>query len=31
MVEVMSGLKAGDKVVVAGYQDLDAGEAIIIQ
>lgn len=30
-VEVMSGLNSGDKVVVAGYQDLDEGEAIVVQ
>jgi RND family efflux transporter MFP subunit len=30
-VEVLSGLQAGDKVVVAGYQDLDEGETIAIQ
>jgi RND family efflux transporter MFP subunit len=30
-VEVLSGLKAGDKVVVAGYEDLDSGEKISIQ
>jgi membrane fusion protein (multidrug efflux system) len=31
LVEVLSGLNTGDKVVVAGYQDLDEGEAIAIQ
>jgi RND family efflux transporter MFP subunit len=31
MVEVTSGLNTGDKVVIAGYQDLDNGEAISIQ
>lgn len=31
MVEVTSGLSAGDKVIVAGYQDLDNGEAISVQ
>jgi membrane fusion protein, multidrug efflux system len=30
-VEVLSGLEAGDKVIVAGYEDLDEGEAISIQ
>jgi membrane fusion protein (multidrug efflux system) len=30
MAEVVSGLQAGDKVVVAGYQDLDDGESITI-
>jgi RND family efflux transporter MFP subunit len=30
-VEVLSGLQAGDKVVVAGYQDLDEGETVLIQ
>jgi RND family efflux transporter MFP subunit len=31
MVEVTSGLKAGDKVIVAGFEDLDNGEDISIQ
>lgn len=31
LVEVTQGLNDGDKVVVAGYQDLDDGEAIAIQ
>jgi membrane fusion protein (multidrug efflux system) len=31
MVEVTSGLSAGDKVIVAGYQDLDNGELISVQ
>lgn len=30
-VEILTGLKTGDKVVVAGYQDLDDGEAVSIQ
>lgn len=30
-VEVLSGLKAGDKVVVAGFEDLDSGETVSIQ
>jgi len=30
-VEILSGLKPGDKVVVAGYEDLDDGENIVIQ
>lgn len=29
--EVISGLKAGDKVVVAGFEDLESGEKIAIQ
>ncbi|MES2701747.1 MAG: efflux RND transporter periplasmic adaptor subunit [Bacteroidota bacterium] len=29
--EVLSGLAAGDKVVIAGYQDLDAGETVVVQ
>jgi membrane fusion protein, multidrug efflux system len=31
MVEVLSGLEAGDKIIVAGYEDLDNGEQIAIQ
>jgi RND family efflux transporter MFP subunit len=31
MVEVLSGLEAGDKIIVAGYEDLDNGEPIAIQ
>jgi len=31
MVEVLAGLKAGDKVITAGYQDLDNGELVAIQ
>lgn len=31
MVEILSGLKAGDKVISAGYEDLDDGELIAIQ
>jgi RND family efflux transporter MFP subunit len=30
-VEVLNGLEPGDKVIIAGYQDLDEGEAINIQ
>lgn len=31
MVEILSGLKAGDRVVTAGYEDLDNGTAITVQ
>lgn len=31
MVEVLSGVNAGDKVITAGFQDLDNGEAVSIQ
>jgi RND family efflux transporter MFP subunit len=31
MVEILSGLKPGDRVVTAGYEDLDNGTAIIVQ
>lgn len=31
MVEVLSGLSAGDKVITAGYAELDNGELIAIQ
>ncbi len=31
MIEILGGLKAGDKVVTAGYEDLDNGTAITIQ
>ncbi len=31
MVEVLTGLKAGDNVIVAGFEDLDNGETISIQ
>lgn len=31
MVEVLSGLSAGDKVIVAGFEDLDNGEAVSVQ
>lgn len=31
MVEVLSGLKAGDNIIVAGFEDLDNGENISIQ
>jgi len=31
MVEVLSGLEAGNKIIVAGYEDLDNGEPIAIQ
>lgn len=30
-VEVLSGLKAGDKVVVAGFEDLESGSKVSIQ
>lgn len=30
-VEVLSGLEAGDKVIVAGFEDLSEGEAISVQ
>ena len=30
-VEILSGLTAGDKVVTAGYEDLDNGTAITVQ
>lgn len=29
--EILSGLKAGDKVITAGYEDLDNGELITVQ
>lgn len=31
MVEITSGLSAGDRVIVEGYQDLESGEAIVMQ
>ena len=31
MVEILGGLKAGDKVVTAGFEDLDNGTAITVQ
>jgi membrane fusion protein, multidrug efflux system len=31
MVEILGGLNAGDKVITAGFEDLDNGEAISIQ
>ncbi len=31
MVEILGGLKPGDKVVVAGFEDLDNGTAIKVQ
>lgn len=31
MVEVLSGLEAGNKIIIAGYEDLDNGEPIAIQ
>lgn len=31
LVEVLSGLQAGDKVIVAGFQDLDNNEPVAIQ
>jgi RND family efflux transporter MFP subunit len=30
-VEVLSGLKDGDKVVVAGFEDLDSGKTVVVQ
>jgi RND family efflux transporter MFP subunit len=30
-VEVLTGLEPGDKVIVAGYEDLDEGESISVQ
>ena len=30
-VEVLSGLKEGDKLVVAGYEDLDSGKTVVVQ
>jgi len=29
--EILSGLQSGDKIIVAGYEDLNNGEAITIQ
>jgi RND family efflux transporter MFP subunit len=31
MIEILSGLQAGDKVITAGYEDLDNGTAISVQ
>lgn len=31
MVEILGGLKPGDKVITAGYEDLDNGEPVSIQ
>jgi membrane fusion protein, multidrug efflux system len=31
LVEILGGLKAGDKIIVTGYQDIDNGEPIAIQ
>ncbi len=31
MVEILSGLKAGDQVITAGYEELDNGQSIKIQ
>ncbi|MBS1772885.1 MAG: efflux RND transporter periplasmic adaptor subunit [Bacteroidetes bacterium] len=31
LVEILSGLKTGDKVITAGYADLDNGDAISVQ
>ncbi|HRO42371.1 MAG TPA: efflux RND transporter periplasmic adaptor subunit [Flavipsychrobacter sp.] len=31
MVEILGGLKAGDKVITAGFEDLDNGELVAIQ
>jgi membrane fusion protein (multidrug efflux system) len=30
-VEILSGLKAGDKLVVRGFEELDNGELVAIQ
>jgi membrane fusion protein, multidrug efflux system len=30
-VEILSGLEAGDKVIIAGFEDLENGEAVAIQ
>jgi multidrug efflux pump subunit AcrA (membrane-fusion protein) len=31
LVEILSGLKPGDRVVTAGYEDLDTGTPIAVQ
>jgi multidrug efflux pump subunit AcrA (membrane-fusion protein) len=31
MVEVLSGLNAGDKVITTGYEEMDNGQLISIQ
>ncbi len=31
MVEILSGLQAGDRVITAGYEDLDTGSPIVVQ
>ena len=31
MVEILGGLKAGDRVVTAGFEDLDNGELIAVK
>jgi membrane fusion protein (multidrug efflux system) len=31
LVEVLSGLKAGDRIIIAGFEDLDNGEPISVQ
>ena len=31
LVEILGGLNAGDRVVIAGYEDLDNGTAIVVQ
>lgn len=30
-IEVLSGLKAGDQVIVEGYEDLDNGKAVVVK
>ena len=30
-VEILSGLKAGDKLVIRGFEELDNGELVAIQ
>jgi multidrug efflux pump subunit AcrA (membrane-fusion protein) len=31
LVEILSGLKAGDKVITEGFGDIDNGESITVQ
>jgi multidrug efflux pump subunit AcrA (membrane-fusion protein) len=31
MVEILSGLNPGDKVITTGYEDMDNGQSIIVQ
>jgi multidrug efflux pump subunit AcrA (membrane-fusion protein) len=31
MVEILSGLTAGDRVITAGFEELDNGTAITVQ